>query len=245
MEKYSNHSDKNHSDSRPSKDSFLKMVDEQMNKYEGNHEPAFFCGKEYPYINYDPSYPEVPGKDSSYDFCKEPSQSDKPKNKLSEGSDVGNFSSSEQGTLRQGNESDNSQFINLGRFNSVDSSKKSTNRKPSPQQLNKSTQSENTNLKKEARPVSVERMELDYVPTKQYGSIERTNAINDEDVLIYNYLNTNDRPIPRSRPLNRTLDDSPLQSLQTVSIQTCFTSQQTEETASLTPSSRTKDTCRR
>lgn len=131
-------------------DSFKKMIDDQVNKYEKTHEKGFFLSKPTRFDAHkleesqqmDDSC-EAPVKDLSYDFFKEPSsQNDRSKHKTSDASDIGiNSSEHRTGSFRL-NDSDNPRFVDLGKFNSLDSSKNSE----TPRQIGKKHATHSTSL---------------------------------------------------------------------------------------------------
>lgn len=117
-------------------DSFKRMMDDQIHKYEQTHEKGFFLTKTMKDSNnkiedneqLDDSN-EAPVKDFSYDFFKDPSsQTERSKHKTSDASEIGMGSSDHRaGSFRLNGSSENPRFIDLGKFNSFDSSKNSEN----------------------------------------------------------------------------------------------------------------------
>lgn len=114
-------------------DSFKRMMADQISKYEKTHAKDFFLskGSKKDRMNYtqedgleDSS--DAPVKDLSYDFFKDPSSLlEKSKNKTVDLSDQGHSISDFRTNSLRLNDSDNPKFIDLGKFNSLDTSKNS------------------------------------------------------------------------------------------------------------------------
>lgn len=129
-------------------DSFKKMMDDQINKYEKTHEKGFFLtktNKELQELQRDrdnlDSSNDAPVKDLSYDFFKESSSiAEKSKHKTSDASEICLNSSENRTNSLRLNDSENPRFIDLGKFNSLDSSKNSeTPRHPTKHAVTHST----------------------------------------------------------------------------------------------------------
>ena len=129
----SNAKEKTFEDKSNKDDSFKKMIADQVCKYEKTHARDFFLSKpirqeQWNFTHEDQldDSADAPVKDSSYDFFKDPSSLlEKSKNRTMDISDQGqSFSEPCTNSLRL-TESDNPRFIDLGKFNSLDTSKNS------------------------------------------------------------------------------------------------------------------------
>ena len=173
------------SDSRPSNDSFGKMIEEQVKKYEQTHETEFFLAKEKPGQE---SYTgDDAGKnDNSYDFFKEASKSfDKNRHKNSEGSEIGKGGNSlEISGFRNQSEKDSSKFVDLCKFNnSLNSSNVSNPGRNSP--LIDKYSDEKTHFVSSNKffPNSM-RLRLDHSDDNDYNPTEHIKVDGNEDHFL-------------------------------------------------------------
>lgn len=166
----SNSKEKNFEDKSSNKDdSFKKMVADQVCKYEKTHARDFFLSKPNRQEQWNFSHEgqlddsaDAPVKDSSYDFFKDPSSLlEKSKNRTIDLSDQGQSYSDPRTNSMRLNDSDNPKFIDLGKFNSLDTSKNSGSNMGS-SKPNGQSSSVGPMPRKEG-----DHFELDFLPTRQ------------------------------------------------------------------------------
>lgn len=175
-------------------DSFKQMIDDQVFKYERKHAKDFFLSKSVRHDKWNftqddcqlEDSADAPVKDLSYDFFKEPSSLlEKSKNKTSEFSDLGQGSSEHRTNSHRLTDSDNPRFVDLGKFNSLDTSKNSDSSKVK-KPLNTHSVSLGPKPKKEGNLEISDQFDVDLLPIRQS---------NNDNILI----NLDPLPMPPKR----------------------------------------------